>query len=100
MRFVCGPALLQIVGALGHVRLYLRKNGEQVSIALPRFSVPHGELVEDGTHLRRTESSEIRKRVAAGSNETSISHNGGLCDADDFGEGRDGWPQGSLKSGQ
>ena len=65
VRFVCGPALLQILGAVGQLRLYLRENGEQGSIALPRSSASHGELVEDGMHLPGTESSEIRKRVAA-----------------------------------
>ena len=85
VRLVFGPCLLQILGSFGQVRLYLRENGQQRSVALLGLPVSHGVLVEDGMHLPWAEDSEIRKRVAAGFDETSISHNGGLCDADDFG---------------
>src|SRR5215469_8850873 len=59
VRFVCDPALPQILGAFGQVRSYLRKNGKQGRMALPRLSVSHAALVEDGIHLLGTESSEI-----------------------------------------
>ena len=97
VRFVCGPALLEVLAAAGQVGPYLRENTEQGSIALPRSSVSHGELVEDGMHLSGTESSEIRKRVSASFDETSVPHNGGRCHADNFGERRDGWsPVGDM----
>jgi len=53
-------------------------------------SVSYGASVEDGIHLPGTESSEIRKRVAARFNKTWMLHDGGLRDTENSGKGRDG----------